>query len=254
MVDRDRNHPSIIMWSIGNAIPERATPVGVRRSQMIGDYVRTLDPTRPVTAAVNGPTSDKDDLFATLDLSGYNYAVGGDHRQEKLKDHKRCPRRIIYCAESYPLEAFGSWMAVCDYSYVFGDFVWTAFDYLGESGIGWPGYRQSPDFYPWSHAYCGDIDICGFKRPQSHYRDVLWQSEINILFSVLYFQGIILLFQQQHAVRFPFVAGNDGIKINPAGKSRTVPNILITAGGQLPVDKPGDPFTTHIIYCQVDRQ
>lgn len=178
MVFRDRNHPSVIMWSIGNEVPERAAPEGVRRSQMMGDYIRKIDSSRPITSAVNGLNPDKDPFFATLDLCGYNYAVGGDHWQESLyeKDHKRMPNRIIYCAESYPLEAYGSWMAVLDFPYVIGDFVWTGFDYLGESSIGWLGYWQNQNFYPWSHAYCGDLDICGFKRPQSYYRDALWQN------------------------------------------------------------------------------
>jgi beta-galactosidase len=78
--------------------------------------------------------------------------------------------------ESYPLEAFGSWMDVVDNPFVIGDFVWTAFDYIGEASIGWRGYWQKQDFFPWNLAYCGDIDICGWKRPQSYYRDALWKA------------------------------------------------------------------------------
>ncbi len=76
--------------------------------------------------------------------------------------------------ESYPLEAFGAWMDVVNHPYVIGDFVWTAFDYIGEASIGWKGYWQEKKFYPWNLAFCGDIDICGWKRPQSYYRDALW--------------------------------------------------------------------------------
>ncbi len=54
----------------------------------------------------------------------------------------------MYGAESYPLEAFGAWMDALDNPYVIGDFVWTGFDYLGESSIGWLGYMQKKDFYP----------------------------------------------------------------------------------------------------------
>jgi beta-galactosidase len=179
MVLRDRNHPSVIMWSIGNEIPERGDPLGVETSEMMGDYIKKLDNTRPVTSAVNGLNQDKDPYFATLDLAGYNYAVGGDHWQESIyeQDHSRVSDRIIYCSESYPLTAYGSWMAVLDLPYVFGDFVWTGFDYLGEASIGWLGYPHRDSFYPWNHAFCGDMDICGQKRPQSYYRDVLWQHE-----------------------------------------------------------------------------
>jgi beta-galactosidase len=179
MVLRDRNHPSVIMWSIGNEIPERADPLGVETSKMMGDHVKKLDGTRPVTSAVNGLNPDKDPFFATLDVAGYNYAIGGDHWQESIyqQDHARLPDRIIYCSESFPLTAYGSWMAVVDLPYVFGDFVWTGFDYLGEASIGWLGYLHRADFYPWNHAFCGDLDVCGLKRPQSYYRDVLWQHE-----------------------------------------------------------------------------
>jgi beta-galactosidase len=82
----------------------------------------------------------------------------------------------MYCSESFPLVAFGAWMDVLEYPHVFGDFVWTGFDYLGEASIGWLGYPHEGSFYPWNHAYCGDIDICGLKRPQSYYRNILWNS------------------------------------------------------------------------------
>ncbi|MCC5931133.1 MAG: DUF4982 domain-containing protein [Cyclobacteriaceae bacterium] len=183
MVLRDFNHPSVIMWSTGNEIPERGKPKGAEISKNLSDYVKSLDNTRPVTAAVNGLSPDKDPYFATLDLAGYNYPVGGDHNKTSIYeiDHQRVNDRIMYCSESYPLEAFGSWMSVLDLPYVFGDFVWTAFDYLGEASIGWRGYMQKNDFYPWNIAWCGDLDICGWKRPQSYYRDVLWkENQISI--------------------------------------------------------------------------
>ncbi len=177
MILRDRNHPSVIMWSIGNEIPERQKPEVVAVAAMLGEYVHKIDPTRPVTSAVNELRPDKDPFFATLDVAGYNYAAGGDHLKTSLyeMDHKRVPGRIMYGAESYPLEAFSAWEDVIDNPFVIGDFVWTAFDYIGEASIGWRGYPQEKDFYPWNLAYCGDIDICGWKRPQSYYRDALWK-------------------------------------------------------------------------------
>lgn len=184
MVLRDRNHPSIIMWSTGNEIPERGNPQGVKTSKMLADYIQELDPTRPVTSAVNGLNPDKDPFFATLDIVGYNYASGGDHGNKSIyeQDHERVPDRVIYEAESYPLEAFQAWMGVLDNVFVVGDFVWTAFDYLGEASIGWRGYWMKNDYFPWNLAWCGDIDICGWKRPQSFYRDVLWKENQVSLF------------------------------------------------------------------------
>lgn len=184
MILRDRNHPSIIMWSIGNEIPERATTAGVETAKELVAYVKGIDSTRAVTSAVNGLNPDKDPYFETLDIAGYNYPVGGDHLQENIfvKDHKRKPERIMFCSESYPLEAFASWMAVEDNPFVIGDFVWTATDYIGEASIGWLGYYQQADFYPWNLAFCGDIDVCGWKRPQSFYRDALWMTNQLSLF------------------------------------------------------------------------
>jgi beta-galactosidase len=175
MVLRDRNHPSVIMWSIGNEIHNTDEPSGVETGRKQAGYVRALDPTRAITSAVNNISPAKDPYFAILDVGGYNYA-----RDRYVSDHKRFPGRIMVATESFPLEAFEYWMAVLDNPWVIGDYVWTGFDYLGEASIGWMGYWQSSSFYPWTHAYCGDIDVCGFKRPQSYYRDALWGDNKNV--------------------------------------------------------------------------
>jgi beta-galactosidase len=189
MVLRDRNHPSIIIWSTGNEIIERKKPEAVTTAGMLNNYVRKLDPTRPVTSAMT--TWDKewelfDPLFATHDIGGYNYQL---HRAPS--DHKRVPSRIIVQTESYPKDAFANWQLIQDNAYIIGDFVWTAIDYLGESAIGRYYYPGEPDgehwqknFYPWHGAYCGDIDLTGWRKPISHYRDLLYNDAKKLYMAV----------------------------------------------------------------------
>ncbi|MEA3400637.1 MAG: glycoside hydrolase family 2 TIM barrel-domain containing protein, partial [Armatimonadota bacterium] len=180
MLYRDRSHPSVIMWSIGNEVHERAgRSGGVELARMLADHVRAVDPTRPVTAAINDghgawPWRQTDQVFAALDVGGYNY-----NQSQYSSDHERVPQRVIYGSESTAGEAFEHWMSVLELDHVIGDFVWTALDYLGEAGIGRVYFEGEPFSFlgdhPWHQANCGDLDLCGFKRPQSYYRDVLWE-------------------------------------------------------------------------------
>ncbi len=172
MILRDRNHPCIILWSIGNEIRNTDTEEIAAVCREMAELVRSLDSTRPVTAAVNSVTPLKDPFFSHLDVCGYNYCRG-----LYLPDHERHPERVIYSSESYPSQAYDYWQGVIEYPWVIGDFVWTAFDHIGEASIGWRGYPQDPDFFPWNLAWCGDLDICGHPRPQSFYRQTLWLDE-----------------------------------------------------------------------------
>ncbi|ACU59306.1 glycoside hydrolase family 2 TIM barrel-domain containing protein [Chitinophaga pinensis] len=177
MLYRDRNHPAIVMWSTGNEIPHREKPEVAKVARMLRDHIRSIDITRFITCGVNGIAPDKDAFLSTLDIAGYNYA-----RTQYVKDHERVPQRVMMATESFAIEAADYWMEVVDHPWVIGDFVWTAFDYIGEASIGWLGYPQQQSFYPWNLAYCGDIDVCGWKRPQSYYRDALWMPEQLSLF------------------------------------------------------------------------
>lgn len=177
MVISARNHPSVLFWSIGNEIPEDGTPEGVETGRRLAARVRQLDSTRPVTQGVNADPPKSSSQFDVLDVAGFNY-----HAHDFEKEHAAFPQRILYTSESLPKDAFPYWQYVEKHPWVIGDFVWTAVDYIGESGIGWMGYSQDWQKlgpYPWHLAYCGEIDATGRKRPAAYYRQVLWKTGID---------------------------------------------------------------------------
>ncbi len=189
MVLRDRNHPSVMCWSIGNEVIERKKLEVVTTAKKMADKCRALDPTRPVTSALAAWDSDweiYDPLAAQHDIVGYNYMI---HKSET--DHQRVPDRVMWQTESYPRDAFSNWVKVVDNPYIIGDFVWTAIDYLGESGIGRfyykgdsPGEHFERNQWPWHGAYCGDIDLLGTRKPISHYRELLYNPDKKLYMAV----------------------------------------------------------------------
>ena len=190
MVERDRNHPSIICWSIGNEVIERKDIRVVHTAKMLKQAVLDYDATRPVTEALCAWDRDweiYDPHFDVLDIGGYNYMIF-----KHASDHQRNPKRVMWQTESYPRDAFGNWKVVSDYPYVIGDMVWTGLDYLGESGIGrnyydgeTPGESWREGGVPeWHGAYCGDVDITGWRKPISHYREMLWKDSKDLYMAV----------------------------------------------------------------------
>ena len=190
MVMRDRNHPSVISWSIGNEVIERKDIRVVYTARQMKKAILEIDNTRPVTEALCAWDRDweiYDPHAEVLDVVGYNYMIF-----KHASDHKRDPKRVIWQTESYPRDAFRNWAIANDYPYVVGDIVWTGLDYLGESGIGrnyYKGEREGESWIPggqpeWHGAPCGDVDITGWRKPISHYREMLWNSETPLYMAV----------------------------------------------------------------------
>ena len=180
MVLRDRNHPSVISWSIGNEVIERKDIRVVYTARQMKKAILEIDTTRPVTEALCAWDRDweiYDPHAEVLDVAGYNYMIF-----KHASDHERDPKRVIWQTESYPRDAFRNWAVANDFPYVVGDIVWTGLDYLGESGIGrnyYKGEREGESWIEggqpeWHGAPCGDVDITGWRKPISHYREMLW--------------------------------------------------------------------------------
>ncbi|MBN2806166.1 MAG: DUF4982 domain-containing protein [Prolixibacteraceae bacterium] len=185
---RDRNHPSVIAWSIGNELREQYNKDKAQKIiPMLLDAARTHDSTRPFTLACNEIVNFNNyGVLDQFDLVGYNY-------QEAFYkiDHEKYPNRVIYGSETvmYPyhdhnawqMRSYQQWLDGQLEDYVAGEFLWTGFDYLGEAGIGHVGtgfefWKTWPN-WPWRGADCGVIDMCGFPKPGYWFRKALWNDE-----------------------------------------------------------------------------
>lgn len=126
---------------------------------------------RVVTGESVGKTMEE--FCGTLDVCGYNYA---EARYDM--DCEQLPNRLICGTESFPKEIDRIWTIVKRQPKILGDFTWTGWDYIGEAGIGKQDFDNVTDAmfgaWPWYLGYCGDIDICGQRRPQSYYREIVW--------------------------------------------------------------------------------
>ena len=230
MVERDYNHPSVILYSIGNEVAEPFEQKGIDIGRAQIDLVHSLDSSRPVTCGVNlmilgraakgqgiykdgelttvkedqkskkeenqnaslmfnimasfvgsgmnnGGNSPKVDAIASpfvdsLDIAGYNYGSGRYPLEEKQH-----PDRVIFGSETVPQDIHKNWQMVKKYPYLVGDFMWTAWDYLGEAGIGAWSYTGGMPFnrpYPWVLAGAGVIDILGTPDASCRYAATVW--------------------------------------------------------------------------------
>ena len=222
-VKRDRSHPSVILWSTGNEIPERG---GLGNGYILADKiaakVRELDSSRPISNGIcsfwsgldddlmrgQNQTQNSDEGLAStqweegtepftngLDIVGYNYMEDIYER-----DHEMFPNRVILGSENFPQEIGFRWPLVERLPYVIGEFTWTAWDYIGEAGLGktvyfdedepnapkypWDLLPQQTSPYPWRTANDADFDITGHRLPQGNYRSVVWGSKETYLYSM----------------------------------------------------------------------
>ena len=191
MVRRDRNHISIFAWSIGNEVDypndpyshpvlggikeeggftqaiyggyKKEAPDAMRLGGIAKDLVAVVkeyDTSRPVTAGLAGVAMSNETAYpSALDITGYNYT-----ESRYLTDHKKYPARVIFGSENR--HDLSAWKAVVENDHIFGQFLWTGIDYLGESGR-WP----SRGFYS------GLVDFGGFIKPRGYFRQSLWSDE-----------------------------------------------------------------------------
>lgn len=217
MIERDRNHPCIIMWSIGNEIYEIHDPVeGPRLTHFLQDICHRVDPTRPVTAGFSaGDRAVENGLADAIDIPGFNYLVGNGPNINKYEDyHKAHPEWLIYGSEtescvssrgeyylpfvetgtfcdenkffkaqetlhinSYDMDA-PQWGYAPEYEfeaqkkspYIFGEFVWTGFDYLGEP----TPYKTE---WPSRSSYFGIVDLCGLPKNRFYAYQAEWSNK-----------------------------------------------------------------------------
>jgi len=189
LVRRDRNHVSVFAWSIGNEVDYPNDPyshpvlggekAGFTQASYggynpdapdameLGDIakrlvkvVKTYDSTRPVTAGLAGVAMSNETAYpGALDIAGYNYT------EDKYdSDHEKYPNRVIYGSENR--HDMAAWKATRDKEHVFGQFLWTGIDYLGESGR-----------WPTRGFYSGLLDFGGFIKPRGYFRQSLWSDK-----------------------------------------------------------------------------
>ena len=199
MIHRDRNHPSIILWSIGNEIPEQSSPNAYEMSKRLADICHTEDPTRPVTSACNTPEAAiKSGYAKPLDVLGINYntdfynslkgqvklfgsetastvSTRGEYNLIKEGDSLKILKELNNQCSSYDMNA-PSWgnvaeaslMAVKNAPWIAGEFVWTGFDYIGE---------PTPFSWPSVISYFGIVDLCGFPKDRYYLYQSQWTSK-----------------------------------------------------------------------------
>lgn len=192
---RDRNHPSVVIWSLGNEITDNT---GGQRGTQLANAVRALDQTRPITLGGGSTSSATDPSWQYVDIGDVHYNANG---QGYAQMHAAHPDKAMTHSETFPATIYQDINFVADNPWAVGTWVWAAWDYLGESGIGktavppvgtaasigdqdvMPGWSLARTLhhgwggsgypYPYFQANCGDVDLIGQRKPQNFWRAVV---------------------------------------------------------------------------------
>src|SRR5450432_2772788 len=165
MLRRDRNHPSVILYSIGNEIPDQFNDDGWKLAKKLVDICHEEDSTRPVTSACDQSyVSSRNGFMDVLDIGGYNYIDRIYKDSTYVPERRRFPNRIFLGTET--THALHNWLGVRDNDYVIGDFIWTGIDYFGETGN-----------LPNRGSRSGLVDIAGGKKPGFYQRAAYWRND-----------------------------------------------------------------------------
>lgn len=165
MLRRDRNHPSVILYSIGNEVPNQLDRDGAKIARELVAICHEEDPTRPATSACDQSfVSSRNGFMDALDIAGYNYIDRLYGTNTYVPERARFPHRL--CLGTETSSGIHYWLGVRDHDYVIGEFIWTGIDYLGEAGR-----------FPSRGNGSGFIDIAGGKKPGFYQRAAYWRDD-----------------------------------------------------------------------------